>query len=124
MSQQKLTPEQEDTKRVMYEQLNPRRKRFIDKIGYDKWDPFPEPFDPIDIRRDVSQRTLQDLVREFLRMRGQEMKVSTAYSKGAFDMAMGIMSRDDRHRGMYDFCVWYTNLLEQENRPAIDWETK
>ena len=38
--------EQEKQKRAIYESLSPRRKKFIDRIGYEKWDPFQEPKDP------------------------------------------------------------------------------
>jgi hypothetical protein len=41
-------------------------KAFIKKKGYEKWNPFMEPKDPIDIRKDQSNRTSQMLVREFL----------------------------------------------------------
>ena len=30
-------------KRTIFEKLKPRRRKFIEKIGYDAWDPFQEP---------------------------------------------------------------------------------
>ena len=54
-----LTPEEEKLKRDLYEKIPPRRRRFIDRIGYENWDPFPEPNDPIEIRTDVTKRTVQ-----------------------------------------------------------------
>ena len=46
-----------------YERMNPRRRKFIDRIGYDEWDPFQKPNDPMDIRVDPSKRTTQQLFR-------------------------------------------------------------
>ena len=63
---QELTPEQEASKRKMYEKLKPRGRKYVDRIGYENWDPFMKPNDPLDIRQDVTKRTTQELVREFL----------------------------------------------------------
>ena len=65
-------------KRAIYDRLSPRRRKYIEKIGYEKWDPFEEPQDPIDIRRDRTKRTTQQLVREFLQSRPPE-RYSNAY---------------------------------------------
>ncbi|MFR0874663.1 MAG: hypothetical protein ACLSHC_08670 [Bilophila wadsworthia] len=51
-TKQELTEEQEQLKREIYERMNPRRRKFIDRIGYDEWDPFQKPNDPMDIRVD------------------------------------------------------------------------
>ena len=42
-TKQELTEEQEQLKREIYERMNPRRRKFIDRIGYDEWDPFQKP---------------------------------------------------------------------------------
>ena len=34
-TKQELTEEQEQLKREIYERMNPRRRKFIDRIGYD-----------------------------------------------------------------------------------------
>ena len=57
-----LTAEEEKLKRELYERIPPRRRKFIDRIGYEQWDPFPEPNDPIEIRTDVTKRTAQQLL--------------------------------------------------------------
>ena len=62
-TKQELTEEQEQLKREIYERMNPRRRKFIDRIGYDEWDPFQKPNDPMDIRVDPSKRTTQQLFR-------------------------------------------------------------
>ncbi len=116
----KLTPQLEEAKRIMYEKLSTRRKRFIDKVGYDNWDPFPEPFDPIDIRKDQSGMTVDQMVNGFLRMRLAQSKISPAYQKGVYDMAMGCMRRDDRYRGMIEFAAWYMDLLRKQGKDVAD----
>ena len=54
--------EQAARKRAVFEAMSPRRRRRIEKRGYENWDPFQPPKDPIEIRRDVSQRTSGQLV--------------------------------------------------------------
>ena len=67
-----LTPEQEQLKKELYDKISPRRRKFIDKIGYENWDPFPKPNDPMEIRRDISKRTSQDLFREYFQTRPKD----------------------------------------------------
>ena len=70
-TKQELTEEQEQLKREIYERMNPRRRKFIDRIGYDEWDPFQKPNDPMDIRVDPSKRTTQQLFRGFMHSLGR-----------------------------------------------------
>ena len=71
-----LTPEEEKLKRDLYEKIPPRRRKFIDRIGYDNWDPFPEPNEPVEIRKDVTQRTAQQLMQEFIRSKKCEAQLA------------------------------------------------
>lgn len=102
-------------KRALYDKLKPRRRRFIDRIGYDAWDPFQEPMDPLDLREDASRRTGQQLVTEFLAV---TPGVSDDFAKGAWEVCMGVMNGSERHRGMYAFCKWYRELLDREGVTA------
>lgn len=108
-----LSEEQKEFKRVLYEKMNPRRRKFVDKIGYDNWDPFQAPKDPLDIRTESTQRTLQDLLREFMAHEAGEGK-SGAWKKGAAECALGIIQKDEKYQGIFDFCLWYANLLREE----------
>ncbi len=111
----KLSPEEaEARKRSVFDSMSARRRNHIlKKVGYEKWDPFEEPKDPIDIRRDQSKRTTQMLVREFLQ--GRNLKeYSNAYGAGVLDLCLGLMNDDDRYRGMFEFSCWYRDLLEKE----------
>lgn len=107
--------EAEERKRVIYESLSPRNRRYIDRIGYEQWDPFEEPKDPIEIRRDPTKRTSQQLVREFLQSCPME-GYSNTYGRGVLDMCMGIINNDERYIGMLDFAKWYHELLKREGK--------
>ena len=109
-----LTPQEaEDRKKAVFDSMAPRRQKHILKKGYDKWDPFEEPKDPIDIRKDKSKRTTQVLVREFLQSRDSE-SYSNSYGRGVLEMAIGIINDDDRFIGMYEFVCWHKELLKRE----------
>lgn len=112
-----LTPEQEEMKLNMYESLAPRRRKFIDRIGYENWDPFPEPNDPMDIRQDTETgQTIQDLVRTFIRTKSMSGKIGAQYSRGAHELAMGIVNKDERYRGMFEFIVFYSEILKSQGK--------
>jgi hypothetical protein len=110
----KVSPEEEEKrKKFIFESMSPRRQKHILKKGYDKWDPFQMPKDPIDIRKDKTNRTTQMLVREFLQTRSVE-EYSSAYGRGVLELCLGIINDDDRFRGMYEFSIWYRELLKRE----------
>ena len=102
--------EEELRKKIIFDAMSPRRQKQVMKRGYDRWDPFLEPKDPIDIRKDKTKRTSQQLVREFLQSR--EGDCSNAYSRGVLEMAIGIINSDDRFIGMYEFAAWHQELLK------------
>jgi hypothetical protein len=110
-----FTPEQaEERKKAVFDSMSPRRqKHILNKVGYDKWEPFQEPKDPIDIRKDKSKRTTQMLVREFLQSRESE-GYSNAYGRGVLEMALGIINEEERFIGMYEFAAWYRDMLKRE----------
>ena len=105
--------EADERKKAVFDSMSPRRQKHILKKGYDEWDPFQEPKDPIDIRKDKTKRTTQMLVREFLQSRGSE-GYSNAYGRGVLEMALGIVNDDDRFIGMYEFVCWHQQLLKRE----------
>ena len=105
--------EAEARKKAVFDSMSPRRQKHILKKGYEKWDPFEEPKDPIDIRKDKSNRTTQMLVREFLQSRAAE-GYSNAFARGVLEMALGIVNDDDRFVGMYEFVRWHQELLRKD----------
>ena len=112
---QRLNEEQEQLKREIYERMNPRRRKFVDRIGYDNWDPFQKPNDPLDVRLDVTKRTTQQLVREFLQLKAaRNEQYGNDYGRGVLECALGIVNRDEKFQGITDFCLWYHDLLKKE----------
>ena len=107
-----FTSEEEERKRCIYEKMSPRRKRFIDRIGFAQWDPFQLPKDPLDIRREVTQRTVRELVHDFS-LTVPRRNQGNDYARGVLECAMGIVNKDDRIRGIYDFCLWYDRQLDK-----------
>lgn len=108
-----LTNDDEMKKRAIFDSMAPRRQRQILKRGYEKWDPFQEPKDPIDIRQDRTKRTSQELIREFLQTLSAN-NYSAEYGRGAFEICMGLINEVEKYRGMFDFACWYSELLKKE----------
>lgn len=109
-----ISPEEEKKrKKAIFDSMSPRRQKHILKKGYEKWDPFLEPKDPIDIRKDKTRRTTQMLVREFLQSKPLQ-DYSNAYANGVLEICLGIINDDDRYKGMFEFSAWYHELLRQE----------
>ena len=109
-----ISPEEEEKrKKAIFDSMSPKRQKHILKKGYDKWNPFIEPKDPIDIRKDKTKRTTQMLVREFLQSRKFE-DYSNEYGRGVLEICLGIINNEDRARGMYEFSCWYHELLKSE----------
>ncbi len=114
MIQRRLSPEEAERKKAIFDSMSPRRqKHILKKEGYDEWDPFIEPKDPIDLRQDKSRRTAIELTREFLRSCSHET-YSNAFGQGVWDMCLGIINDDDRYKGMYEFACWYRDILKKE----------
>lgn len=111
---QVLTEDQEALKLDLFQKIPARRRRFIERIGYENWDPFPKPNDPMEMRTDVTKRTSQQLLREFLQSLPHDKAPSNAYSQGALQMVLGIVNRDDKYLGALDFALWYHELLKKE----------
>ncbi len=103
-------------KKAIFDSMSPRRQQHILKIGYDRWDPFQAPKDPIDIRRDSTRRTSQMLVKEFLQSCPPE-QYSNEYGRGVLEICLGIINNDERFLGMYAFSCWYRDLLQKESPP-------
>lgn len=106
-----------EKKKAIFDSMGKRAQERILKKGYEIWDPFEEPKDPIDIRTDPTQRTSQQLIREFLQTCDKE-GYSTAFASGAWDLCLGIVNKNEKTRGMYEFAVWYKELLEKEGKDS------
>ncbi len=114
MTNNQLTPDEiKVRKQAIFDAMGQRGQKQILKVGYDKWDPFQEPKDPIDMRQDKSKRTSQMLIREFLCQISHE-DYSNSYAQGSLEMCLGIINEDEKIRGMFEFACWYKSLLAEE----------
>lgn len=109
------TPEQiEAQKRHIYERLSERRRKFVDRIGYDKWDPFQKPFDPIDIRKDATGLTSHQLTSLFLAELGRP--ATNEYTQAISEFAVLLVMNSERVRPVFEFCTWYAGHLEKHGK--------
>ncbi len=116
--------DKEELKRAIYNKLSPRRRKFVDRIGYENWDPFQEPKHPIEIRRDITNHTSRELIEAFLRESGKE-NISLAYEGGLYEMCMGLFKADEKYKAMFDFALWYYEKLKSMDiDPEKAWEKK
>ncbi len=107
-----------ERKKAIFDAMGKRGQRQIEKRGYDKWDPFEEPKDPIDIRKDKTKRTSQVLIREFLTTVDHD-EYTNSFAEGAFEMCLGIINDDEKIRGMFEFAAWYSDLLAREGYDSV-----
>jgi hypothetical protein len=103
-------PNDEERKRAIFEGMSERARARILKTGYDKWDPFVQPRDPIDLRVDRSKHTVAMLVRAFLSS-GSGGQYDKAYTQGVWEICVGLINESERYRGMYEFSNWYRDFL-------------
>jgi hypothetical protein len=104
-------PEEEKRKKAVFDAMSAKsRKRILDK-GYENWDPFLAPKDPIDIRMAQRRETALSLMKRFLRAR-PDQDYSKEYSQGAWEACMGIVGGDDRWHGVYDFACWHRDFSQ------------
>lgn len=115
----KFTREQiEDKKKAIFDSMGKRGQQQILKTGYEEWNPFQEPKDPIDIRKDKTRRTSQELIREFLSQIDHD-DYSNTFAQGAFEMCLGIINNDEKINGMFAFAGWYAALLKKEGHDSL-----
>lgn len=116
----RLSPEEEEArKRAIFEGMSERMKRRILQRGYQNWDPFQPPRDPIDLRVDGHRHTAAMLIRKFLEGR-EGHRDSPAFAQGAWEICLGIFEERDRYLGMFEFAKWY--LQFQKEREAREGE--
>lgn len=104
--------ERELQKRAIFDKLRPKRQEQILARGYENWDPFITPKDPVDIRTDATKRTADQLIKEFLR--GRSESTDPSYGRAVQEMALGMVNGDTRVRAMIEFALWYAELLRRE----------
>lgn len=115
---QQLSDEQEGLKREIYERMNPRRRKFVDRIGYENWDPFQKPNEPLDMRTRCVQAHHAAAGQRISERRGQKRAVWQGLQQGATECALGVVNKDEKYMGIFDFCRWYYDLLKKEGHIA------
>ncbi len=114
----KFTDEEiESKKKAIFDAMGKRGQKQILKKGYEKWNPFQEPKDPIDIRRDKTKRNTKTLIRDFLAEVPHE-EYSSSYARGALEVCLGMVNDDEKVRGMFEFSCWYRDLLKREGHES------
>ncbi|MDZ7664187.1 MAG: hypothetical protein U5K27_02470 [Desulfotignum sp.] len=88
----------QERKKAIFDAMGKRGQRQILKKGYDKWDPFQEPKDPIDIRKDKTKRTSQVLIREFLSQADHDT-YTNSFAQGALEMCLGMHQMKRKRSG-------------------------
>jgi hypothetical protein len=112
-----LSPEEEERKKAVFDGMSEKRQQHIlKKEGYDNWDPFQEPQEPIDMRREKSKRTAIELTKEFLVNWNEhgDHEYSNVFGQGVWEMCLGIINNDEQYKGMYEFSCWYRDYLKKQ----------
>lgn len=97
----------ERRKKEIFERMKARRRRFVERIGYENWNPFQPPNGPLDMRTDKAGHTVRQLLEAFEASPFKSQHDSSEYRHGALDCAIGIVNEDERFHGIFDFCLWY-----------------
>jgi hypothetical protein len=99
--------ERELKKKAIFDAMSSkRRQRIVEKIGYENWDPFQEPKDPVDLRGQKTEQRASALIREFI-SESEAEKRSNEYRDGVKEICRGFIEGGERYKGMFDFCRWY-----------------
>jgi len=101
----------EDRKRYMYEKMSKRRRKFVDRVGYENWDPFAAPFDPIDIRQDMSGFTSDQLTQLFVRDSGKH--TNQEYIDAVNEFNVMLVMNFEKVRPVFEYCLWYSEHLKK-----------
>ncbi|MFQ5484966.1 MAG: hypothetical protein ACE5DO_06500 [Desulfobacterales bacterium] len=110
-----LSYEEEKRKKAIFEGMSARSRKKILYKGYDNWDPFLRPKDPIDIRLNQERHTALEIVKEFLQTRTDDA-CNNVYRQGVWEICTGIINGNDRYLAMYEFSCWYQDLLKKSEQ--------
>lgn len=113
--------EHERCKREIFERMNARQRKFVERVGYENWDPFQPPNEPMDMRTDKTRHTVRQLLQSFEASPFNSRPGSREYQQGALECAMGMVREDERFLGIFDFCLWYADFLDSKGKVPIAW---
>jgi hypothetical protein len=119
----KLTPEEEKQKRLIFESMSPRRRRMIEKRGYDNWDPFMMPKEPPFMKGFEKKKGLPDnpleLYHYYMRRRQEANlpeEMSNQYREGIMEACQFIKIHEERIKAHHDFYAWYRAEKDREEK--------
>ncbi|QJB58300.1 hypothetical protein [Pseudodesulfovibrio sp. zrk46] len=101
----------EERKKYMYEKMSKRRRKFVDRVGYENWDPFAAPFDPIDLRQDRSGYTSDQLTQLFIRETGNAQNQEFIDAVNEFNVML--VMNFEKVRPVFEYCLWYNEHLKK-----------
>ncbi|HOO90231.1 MAG TPA: hypothetical protein PLA74_05350 [Syntrophales bacterium] len=105
-----LDEKREMKKKAIFDGMSPRRReKILKKIGYEDWDPFQEPKDPIDLRDQRVEQSASLMCRRFL-LDQDSVDCSAEYLKSVKEMCKGLIKAEEKYLAMYDFCCWYSKI--------------
>lgn len=107
-----LDEKREREKRAIFDGMSPRRRdKILKKMGYENWDPFQAPKEPIDLRDQKVEQVVSLICRRFLTEMDMD-DFSSEYLRSVKDMCKGLLKGEEKYRAMYDFCSWYSKIKE------------
>ncbi len=112
------TLEVETRKKAIFDQMSPRQQKVVLRKGYERWDPFVEPNDPIDLRKGKMKATATELAKAFLVSCSPEA-YSNSFGQGVWEICLGLVNDDEKYRGMYEFAVWHAQQLKARNKEDL-----
>ncbi len=98
--------EYEKSKKAIFETMSPKGRERILRIGYENWNPFPEPKDPRDRLFGSSALRSQEMVNRFFQER-PEGKSSVMVRKDVLEICRGLLDGDEKAKILQEFCRWY-----------------
>lgn len=116
----KFSSEEQKQKRLIYDSMSARGRKWVDKIGYDNWDPFMKPKEPpfmkgFDLKAELPENPLE-LYHFFMKEttgENPEINVSEHYKQAALDACQTIKQFEERVRAYHDVYVWYKSKKER-----------
>jgi hypothetical protein len=107
--------EAEERKRAIFAAMSEKRRQKILARGYEQWDPFQEPKEPLDLRLQRQREKAQALMERFWR-EAPPGERGEAYRQGAWELCMGLLGKEERAQGSFDFACWYHKTRKRGER--------
>ncbi len=97
---------EEKSKKAIFDTMSKKGQERILRIGYENWNPFPEPKDPRDRMFGSTALRSQELVGRFFQER-IEGKESVVVRRDLLDLCRGLLDGDEKAKIAREFCLWY-----------------